>query len=283
MADPIRTLYHDIEVQQLKKLKKYKPPKAMHFHASALSRCVRELYFKTAGYIPAQEKPIMWGYGPDGDMHHDDVRRQLKKVGVKLQGVSFMRDRTVKETESHILKVTNAGSPDFWISMRLDGIAWLNHRKHVLEIKSLGFWKYKPIAELYAKTGSEAAVIGWLKENRRDIMFQVHANMMGVGIPRTYLLFKNRDACVYGLHAGDKIIGGPVIDFDEHIWNAMVARISLVAKHLEMDTPPEPEFLVGSKECNLCKYQHLCHEATRREKVGKTPTLWHPQLGEKLR
>lgn len=281
MSDPIFTMYQKVQLELVRKLKKYKGPKPLQFNASELSRCKTALYYRLAGFIPAMEAVAMSGYGPDGDMHHDQVRHALKKAGAKVSGVTFNKDGTVKENTSVIITVKNRGM-EYKISMRLDGFIHISHRKHVLEVKSLGFWKYKPLAEVWEKTGSEAAVVAWLKENRKDIMYQTHACMVGTGVPRTYLLIKGRDNCLTGLHAGDKIIGGPVINFDKAVWEEALQRLTTVVKHLHLGSPPPPEYIPSSYECmRLCKYRYLCHDAERRRKHALHPAALHPQLGAK--
>jgi len=281
MADPIQQIYAKRELELRKKLKKYKAPPPYQFHASGLAKCKTALYYWSAGYIPAMEDPKSTGYSDDGDMHHDQVRNKLKEAGIKVSGVSFNRDGTVKENTSKVMRVKYK-DVEFTVSMRLDGFIRVSLKKHVLEIKSIGFWKNKPLAELWEKTGSEAALLAYIQEKRPDIMFQTHACMLGTKVPRTYLLFKDRDGCAIGLHREGGIIGGPIIHFDPAVWEQACQRIATVVRHLRLQSPPPPEFIPSSYECKLCKFRHLCHDADRRRKNDIKPALWHPQLGGKL-
>lgn len=285
MADPVAKIYAQRQKNIMKSLRHYTAPKRKHFRASGLSTCKTALYFQQAGYIPAAEDVSMSGYGPDGDMHHDQVRRDLVEAGVKVSGVRFDANGRVTETESHVIDVTYRDQK-FTISMRLDGFIHISQRKHVLEIKSLGFWKYKPIAEVWEKSKSEAAVLGWIIANRKDFLYQTHACMLGAKTYRAYLLFKDRDSCKMGLHAGDTtnhIIGGPIVMFDPGVWDSVCARLATVCQALDTGTPPPPEFIPSSRECGYCKYKHLCHGAANRERQGLTPAQFHPQLGTTLK
>lgn len=281
MADPVAQLYLRRQRDMLKELKKYKAPSPRRFHASALGNCKTQLYYRLAGYIPALEPVKSTGYSYDGDMHHDQVRRMLREAGFKIGGVSFQSDGTVKEDQSYVLPVNYRGVK-FDVSMRLDGFINISGKKHVLEIKSIGFWKYKPLATLWDKTRSTAALLAYIQENRRDFMYQTHACMLAAKTGSAYLVFKDRDSCTIGLHAGGDVVGGPVIKFNPDIWEEACQRISTVVTHLELGSPPVPEFIASSFECQLCRYRHLCHDADKRRATGQMPATIHPQLGTRL-
>jgi len=274
-------MYQARQMDMARALKRYRAPQGYRFHASGLARCKTQQYYRLAGFIPSMEPVRMSGYSVDGDMHHDQVRHMLKEARVKVSGVTFRSNGSVVENETFVLPVKYKDAT-YEISMRLDGFITISQRKYVLEIKSLGFWKYKPLAEVWEKTQSEAALIGYLMAHRKDIMYQTHACMLASKLSRTYLLIKDRDSCTVGLHAGANIIGGPIINFDKNVWEEACQRQATVVRHLNLGSPPPPEFLSSSNECKLCRYRHLCHDAEKRRKQGIHPATVHPQFGEKL-
>lgn len=279
-TDPIRSYYIRRNAELLEKLKKYKPPR-QHFVASQLGMCRLALWFEQSGYLPSVKTARDDDYGNDGDMHHDAVRRFMQSIGLKIDDVKFREDGTVEETGVYVLDLKHKGKK-FRISMRLDGKVKTGTVRRTLEIKSIGYWKLKPIVDVWTNTESETAVLAWLLQNRKDIIYQVHANMVATGLKSTYLVIKSRSECYTGLHSSknpDSILGGIVVPFSDNVWQGILNKLAFVQKHLDSKTEPEPDFIEPSKECDYCKYQHLCHGAAKREKKGLSPARLHPQLG----
>ena len=106
-------------------------------------------------------------------------------------------------------------------------------------------------------------------------------------VPQAYVLFKDRSGCAVGLHSkkdSQQIIGGPVIQFDKHVWDTIVRKLGGIMRALKTSTPPFPAHSAPSQtsECQYyCDYKHLCFEADKRKKTGKGGPV-HPQLGVKL-
>lgn len=267
-----------------KKLLSYELPRP-NFRASELNNCKRRMYYRLMGYVPTARTARGDDYGDDGDMHHDQMRKFMKKYGVKLSGLKFNKDGTVDETVSKVLKVKHDGI-EFSIGMRLDGFIHLNNRKHLLEGKSMGFWKLKPIRETWERTECDANVLQYIEENRKDIMYQTHACMAATKVKSTYLLIKDRSDSAVGLHSyknPDAIHGGCIIPFKQPVWNQLVRRLTAVQKAINDKVPPRPEYLPSTNECKLyCPFLHLCHGADKRKKQGKTPYIMHPQLGQRI-
>lgn len=283
-TDPVKQLYADRQVQCLKDIKEYKAPR-QNFRASELEQCRLRVWYRLSGYIPAARTPRGDDYGHDGDMHHDQVRNQMRAAGMKLGGLTFNKDKTVTENDSYVLEIKHKGQA-FKISMRLDGTITLGTMKHTLEIKSLGFWKYKPFREVWTQTESMAAVTGYMMSNRRDIVYQVHANMMATKLKRAYVLLKDRSDCALGLHSDKKpevVLGGVIVEFDPVIWDEILNRMAYITKKLQAKEAPEPDHQIEVNECKTyCGYYHMCHGANKRRKRGLEPVYLHPQLGTKL-
>lgn len=284
--DPIKQMYAARERELIEDLKKYKRPRD-NFVASELNACRRAIWYRLSGYIPAARRPRGEDYGDDGNLHHDAVRNRMRKAGIKIGDVKFNKDNTVEETGVYVLNITH-NKQTFKIAMRLDGTITIGTVKHTLEIKSLGYWKYKPLADVWNNKGtpfSTAAVLAYIAQHRRDMLYQVHANMVATGLKKAYLVFKDRSDCALGLHGKDnpeQIIGGVVVPFSDTVWEGVLSKLAFVQKHLKSKTPPPPDYQIESTECGYCNFYHLCYGAEKRRKRGLTPDVLHPQLGEVL-
>lgn len=283
-VDPIKQWYAKRERDLIANLKKnYKRPRA-NFVASELSACRLATWFRLMGYIPCARNPRGEDYGNDGNLHHDSVRNQMREGGMEIGDVTFNKDGTVEETGVYILNITHKGIK-FNISMRLDGTLRLGVLKHTLEIKSLGYWKYKPIQKVWEDTESEAAVLGWLMKNRVDMIYQVHANMVATKLKQSYLVFKDRSDCAIGLHSSKNpkaITGGVVVPFSPTLWKGVLDKLAFIQRHIDSGVQPDPDFLEEVTACKYCNYHHLCHGAEKRRKKKLEPAIWHPQLGAKI-
>lgn len=288
--DPIRKAYGLLMQAMIRKLSKTKMP-PRRIRASELGACKRKVYYRLAGFIPAlKDKPWtaarLADYGRDGDLHHDSVRNMLREGGAKIGGIEFGDGTTSQaETLSYKLNVEH-NHESFVIAMRLDGTIRIGNMIHLLEIKSLGYWKFKKMLDMWCANSSDAALAGFLQAERKDIIFQIHACMVAAKMKRTYLVFKDRSECAVGFHHNvdpDMIIGGPIIPFKPAIWTQVKNRCATVARALRTDVPPAPEFTSGTKECSQqCPYLHLCHGADKRRAAKQHPAMMHPQLGTKL-
>lgn len=284
--DPIKQMYAARERELVKKIQSYKRPRA-NFVASELAACRLAIWYRLSGYIPMARRARGEDYGNDGNLHHDAVRNQMREAGIKIGDVKYNTDGTVEETGVFVLDVTHKGKK-FKISMRLDGTVMLGTVKHTLEIKSLGYWKFKPLYDVWNHKdhpGSTAAVLGYIHQNRKDMIYQVHANMVATGCKKAYLVFKDRSDCALGLHNKKDptdIIGGVIVTFNPTVWDNVLDKMSFIQKHLDSGKQPDPDFQIEGAECGYCNYHHLCHGAAKREKNGLVPAKLHPQLGDIL-
>lgn len=280
-ADPIQRIYEKRKLANVKALSSYKAPND-NFRASEVLDCVRRMYYRRAGYIPAADDPRMEDYGVDGNVCHDSTRAFLVRHGVKVMGVRFEKNGTQVETMSKTHTFTFSGIK-FKVSARLDGAIRIGGVKHILEIKSKGFWKLKPFLEAYSAGGNELNVRESLQVNAPEHIAQANMCMDMFDIPYTYLLFKDRSECAVGLHERnkpDRILGGVVLELDSKRQESTLRRLAGVQHALDRELAPEPEYLDGSKACGFCPFYHLCHGAQRRLAQSKQPPTWHPQLGE---
>lgn len=286
--DPIKKIYLGIQKEKLAAILKTKVP-VQNIRASELSKCKLMTYFRLMGFIPAVSTDGMTAarlsdYGYDGDVLHDSTRKWMMDHGLKVGGIKFDAQGRQVETSFHKLTITHNGET-FNISMRLDGTIKIDRFKHALEIKTLGWGKFRMIREVWQKTNSDAAVAAWIAENRKDFLFQTHACMKGENVNRAYLLLKDRSESAHGLHSfldPEAIMGGPIIHFKDSIWTQVLNRCAVVRKAVRTATPPRQEFNAGSKDCKYCDFFHLCHGADRRAKLDLTPFQLHPQLGTRL-
>jgi len=283
VADPIQRIYERRRLENIKALSSYKAPRP-NFRASEVRTCVRQVYFRLAGYIPKASDPRLDDYGVDGDYNHDMVRDFLVRYGVKIMGVRFEKDGTQTETMNKVVEYVFNGIK-FKVAARLDGVIRIGGVKHILEIKSKGFWKLKPFLEAFSGGGGEIAVRGALQREAPEHQAQLNLCMDMFGIHQGYLVFKDRSECAIGLHErnhADRVLGGVVYDFDAKLHTTTLRRFSNIQRALELTAAPEPEYLDGSKPCTLCDFYHMCHGADRRRAQGKEPHAWHPQLGDVL-
>lgn len=280
-ADPIQRIYERRRLENIQALQKYKAPRP-NFRASEVRNCVRQVYYRLAGYIPKASDPRLDDYGVDGDYNHDMVRDFLVRHGVKIMGVRFEKDGTQTETMSKTVEY-EFGGYKFKVSARLDGAIRIGGVKHILEIKSKGFWKLKPFLEAFSGGGGETAVRGALQREAPEHQAQLNLCMDMFNIRHGYLVFKDRSECAVGLHERnhrERILGGVIFDFDAKLHTATMRRLASVQQALEQEVPPDAEYIDGSKPCNMCDFHHLCHGADQRRVQGREPFQWHPQLGE---
>lgn len=282
--DPTKKAYLAKQKSQEALLLRTKMP-PLRFRASELGKCKREIAYRLSGFIPRAFGARGCDYSRIGDLLHDATRIWMKNNGMKLGGLEFRRDGTVKELEAYKVTVNTPDGPVV-IAMRLDGRIKLGRKWHLLELKSLGWGKLKGMREIWERTGGNmASVAGWIREHRRDILFQCHACMFGANLKSTYMMPVDRSECAVGLHSykdAENITGGIILDWDQGIWKQVIARCRTVVRHVKAGTLPDPEFLSSSKECKNCSYTHLCHGATKREKMGMKPYQVHPSLGKKI-
>lgn len=278
--DPIRLMYQRRNADWKSKLRRYKAPSNQHIRASELGKCKRMTYYRLAGYIPDRTYPgTLMDYSQDGDLHHDAVREAMLAGGLKITGFTRTKDGH-QETESHLLPFTHNGET-FTITVRLDGLIRIGNVVHVLEIKSLNQWKLNGLLNEWEEAGNDAALLAYIDEHRKDILFQTHAEMVAVKKKRAYVVFKDRSNCHIGLHSRknpERIIGGPIIQFREDIWARVLNRCAAIALALRMDVPPQ-QLSASSTDCKYCDYLHLCHGADRRRKAGINPAMLHSVLG----
>jgi len=284
--DPIVKGYAAIQKKNLERLKKFKAPPA-RFIASELGNCKRKIYYRHAGFIPQVRKARGDDYGRDGDIHHDLMRTfMVDEGGATIEGVKRGKGGLLSEEESGKDVVLDAGPHQVKLHVRKDGRIRLGRRKAVLEIKSIGYWDYKKLTDLWTTTLDPAIILAHLDDRHPEYFDQCHAGMFEAKLKLAYLGLKGRDSCAMGLHSTrdpEQILGGLIIEWSPERWQRIVKRIELVTDALHREVPPRAEYVASDNQCKYyCQFSHLCHGAMKREKQGIQPHSWHPQLGVKL-
>lgn len=190
------------------------------FHPSALASCKRSIYYDRIGIVPVMiTSADMAAIYELGHANHAWVQRLFGK-----EDKAFVAEKKIYDEE-------------LLLSGHCDGV--FTSRGWILEIKTVS-------ADIYS------SLVRPLKEH----VWQVHAYMVALRIPRAQILYLSR-----GSGARRKF----TVNFDQKIWDEVLAVISEVNAAVEAETPPARE--VEYMNCRECKFAYTCrpYEGTKYE------------------
>lgn len=182
------------------------------YHPSAIGGCKRALYYDRTGAEPKScwdFQTLM--YFQLGHALHDMVQGTLSEVS----GENFQAETTIEFKELNIYG-------------HCDGV--FASEDWVLEIKTAGSSTYNS-----------------LMRPKGDHIRQTHCYMAALDIPRTQIVYVNRDS---GQMKSFNIY------FDENIWAGIVGVIADVEECVTSEVPPARE--VSRYVCRTCKFKHIC-------------------------
>jgi len=265
--DPVVQLYDGLTEDGIDEARHHKAP-PQRFRASEANNCMRRIWHRLHGDRPAPRTAGLAVYGVCGDADHDISRQMMEHYGVKLDGLIFNDDGTV--SENLMFRKTfpyefKGQEYDVELTCRADGVIETPQGRCLLEIKGMGFWKYKYLNEAFEQGGHEAALT-YVYKKSPSYIDQCMVTMKLCGFDRAYLLVKDRSTGTLGLHnskTGER--SGIYIDFDEDHFNDILQRFGYVARKLREGKPPIPEHPKGMQECGYCEFRYRCHDMFDRK------------------
>jgi hypothetical protein len=281
MADPIQKLYDYLSAEEATRVTRWRPPSELRFRPSELGGCWRALYYRLQGNQPKPIKAETKLLFLDGDIQHNVMRNMFREAGIELGDLVFEADGGVEETgASKRAIVVPHGGQEFTVllSGRTDGLIDVDGKMVLLEIKTIGKYKFDQFQYQFAKGGTKA-VIRFLRDDvkkragarphprhgNRRFWFQFQGTMLLREAPQIYIVLKNRDTGEIGLRDPEGGRHGLLIDADPEVQDEILARCAVVLRSLEAGTPPSTEFMDGSTSCNLCDFRHLCWGKVQNE------------------
>lgn len=275
--DPVKHMYLQRQeelIAEACKLDYYRPN--LRFRASELTDCPRRIYHRLAGDRPLPQTPRLGDYGKAGDAAQDITRQQLVDNGVPVGGVNFTSEGQIE---------TAMGSREFEydgevidIAARTDGLlSWYEHNG-ILEIKSVGYWKYDAMCRAYTSKGVDG-LIDHITKKHLNYIWQVEASMRILGESEAYLLFYDRSEARIGVRSkrdDDDLVGGFWINADDARWEAILRKLARIQKAIKRRAPVRPGELPGSVACQRCPFSYACHDAIERRAKGIEPAVVYP-------
>jgi hypothetical protein len=177
------------------------------------------------------------------------------------------------------------------VSTRQDG--WIYHEDYgwmLMEIKSVGHWKYDYMNKAYISGGHDR-LLEYITEKSPGYIYQINAGLEIArdrgGLPfetdepytldMAYLVIKDRSNCHIGFH-DDKhgALGGVLVPYDPSVIDTIVNKTYRLKGMVLDGTPPLPEYPSGSRECGYCPFKYLCHDADKRRRKGQHPVIVYP-------
>tara|TARA_Y100000310_G_scaffold315809_2_gene366811 strand:- start:3299 stop:3988 length:690 start_codon:yes stop_codon:yes gene_type:complete len=180
-----------------------------YYHPSSVKGCKRSMYYDRIGTDPIE---MVAG----SSRMYMDMGHSLHDL---LQG--YFSEIPGFEPEVKI------AFPPLNIYGHCDGVFW-NH-DWLLEIKTIGESGY-----------------GTLVKPAIAHIWQIHCYMFALDIPRTQLLYLNRNSGATRLFK---------IKFSNEIWEEVTKVLGYVEDHVERKEPPPKEV---NYNCKTCKFQHEC-------------------------
>lgn len=262
--DIIQQLYDKRNAEQVARNAAYKPPRSVTFRASEVHGCARQIYHRLVGDHPAPGNARGDDYGRGGDAAHDVVRRLLNEYGFKVgqvdEGVGGMT-----ETKAGIASFTDQAGTKVTFTARLDGdIALHDGSTALLEIKSIGSYDYRKLSRAFSKKGADTLMAQINKEHEKFV-WQCMVGMAVHNYDKSYLVIYDRESCATGVRNDrtGEIMGGPIIPFDDELFQSIVNKCGRIARAVAAKSPVRAQYLDGSRECGWCSYYSFCHGAAK--------------------
>lgn len=184
------------------------------YHPSSIhpGRCKRELYHDRLGTQPRpSHRSYMQSIFDEGHGSHEMIQRRLRGGHA-----GFQEELRVEIPDLHV-----AGSMDGLFSVE----DW------ILEIKTMG-----------------ESTFSSLVQPKEMHVWQVHLYMFGLDIPRTQLLYVNRNN---GRRRNFKVL------FSVDVWEQVVAFLQDIEGMFQRGE--EPPVIQDKYTCGMCKFQYYCH------------------------
>ncbi len=276
MGNPIQQLY---DYYAKRDARPHKAP-PIRFRPSEVGGCWRETFFRLRGDEPKPIGPDTLRMFDDGNLHHDQIRRDMQAAGVHLTDLDIT-DAAVTETGGarRVFEVELGGKTyRVEISGRNDGGVEYDGLTPVLEIKAVNKYKFQKYAGIFHKGGAPA-LLKLLRDEakpkagarpepahaQRRVWFQVQATLLLLGRSQMFLVFKDKDMGQIGFVSPEGVRDGLLIEADPEVQQKILTRCAVVLRALEKNEPPSTEFADGSTTCGMCSFHQLCWGSLKRE------------------
>lgn len=268
--DPVWKIYRGLALESEAAVKNFKRS-AKRFRASEVSNCRRQLWYRLGGFVPLPKYPWVELVADAGNMFHDYFRHIAKHFGIEITGLKFNDDGTQTEDKFEAREFTYDGST-FEISCRPDGYLQFEDLdgKTVMEIKSMTTFKFDALQRAWRK-GGMAGALEHVKTEHASYAWQGNATALIKDADNVLLVCIDRNLNRIGLNSrdfpkqgtwdptGGERTSGAVWRVEEQDRGNILQKLSDVSKAIEAGTPPTPEYVDGSNECNQCPFWYACH------------------------
>lgn len=283
--DPIENLYEYLEKEEATRVERWRPPQDLRFRPSELGGCLRALYYRLAGNRPRPLRADTKLMFLDGDVQHNVIRQMMREAGAVLGDLTFEEDGGVEETGASKRTISiNHGGKDYDVTLsgRNDGLVEIDGRMVLLEIKTVGGYKFQQFQYAYERKGA-AGVIKLLQDDvkkragarphprhaNRRFWYQFQGTMLLRDAPELYVVIKNRDGCEVGLKAAGATRGsGVLVPADPDVQDTILHRCASVLAALDVQQAPMAEFMDGSRTCLNCDFYNLCWGKMHADQVS---------------
>lgn len=292
-SNPLDLVYDGLREKGRQRIRNHRKP-PLRFRASEVDQCRRRIWYRLSGYTPAPKDPGLSLYGPAGDFAHDSTRWLFKYWGATLAGLTFDPDTGLVEETMNATKSFGIGDERFDLVCRADGMILFNDIWHLLEVKSVGSYKYgwmdKALQGTYPKykPGGPDMLGQYLDDTYRSYTWQASIGGMMFNLSHAYLLIVNRSECNIGFL--DETTGlrhpGKVWEIDNTLVDYILERCGGIAKAVRDKKAPPCAHVASHKECaTYCDFKYLCHGAAKRRLQGLEPAVVYPDetLADKVR
>jgi hypothetical protein len=283
MYEPIRELFKRIKEHCWEKARHHTTPR-QNIRASEAGECPRQIYLRLKGFRPKPRTPQQEMYGVFGDADHDIIRKLFIHYDIPIRGVTESADGTMTETIER-QKVFEREGPSIPVVARADGeIDTYRGKCLLMEIKTIGHWKYDYLQKAYWHGGHDEA-LERVKTKHPGWYAQCQTAMVVLGYEMVYLVVKGRseeDIGVYKLDENNKPIEetrtGIYVPLDMDHWATLLKKFGYIMDCMAQNEPPGLQQcpLPGSKECKWCDFHYMCYGAEQRKKAGKEPHIVYP-------
>lgn len=248
----------------------------LRFRASEAGNCKRQVWYRLMGYRPAPDPVYLTLYQVEGTVAQDVVRSLFKRYGVPLEGITFDSTSGEQVETLDTQRVFDVAMPDgttecITVSARADGhFPQTPVGPAQFEFKTMSTYKMKWLQRDYQQ-GGDAAAIERIIEKHSNNHAQVQVTMAMFDDEWAVYGPKDRNMCQYGVRVSAPRKGQPLpplrgiyIQRNQEVIDTLLQQFAFVKRAVKTETPPDPEFFDGSRECNQCPYYKHCPTLSKK-------------------
>lgn len=196
------------------------------YRGSELGKCARAIQYTVLNTEREKIDPQLALLFRDGDLHHDDLRSLLSRVGTLTnveQGATGKFKTTVKGKE---YEITLTITPDM-----------IFNRDYIVDIKSINRFSFKYLSK------------DWVLTNKKEYVIQINTYMK---------LFKKAYGCLLFKCKDTSELKQMWFPFDEELWQETLQKLAFITYAVDSKVMIKRPFRRGSKECGKCNFFQTC-------------------------